>query len=83
MPGPCKSCGADSAPFGFRRRGFMRDLPEAQRTMIFVCGAPDCMARAKAWKEKADGVAGLSPRPRNTPKSQPSPKPKPAQGSLF
>ncbi len=79
MPGPCKNCGAAIAPFGFRRRGRWSDLPANNRTMIFVCGAPDCLARAKEWKRKADGGDNLPRRPPSLPK----PKEAPAQGSLF
>lgn len=38
--------------------------------MIFVCGAPDCKARAEEWKRKADGeneVRRSKPEPPRPP----------------
>lgn len=55
MPGPCAHCGAENAPFGYRRQGSLSSLPENRRTMVFICGVAACKARAKAWKTKADG----------------------------
>ncbi len=84
MPGPCKCCGDSCAPFGYRRRGVMADLPPDKRTMIFVCGAPACLARAEDWKRKADAelaFPGGSKKPKS-PARRPA-KPSPAQGSLF
>lgn len=84
MPGPCKNCGQDHAAFGYRRRGFLSQLSEKNRTTIWVCGKPECKARAEAWKRKADGddriARSRAPDP-SPPK--PSPKPKADQGSLF
>lgn len=87
MPGPCKNCGAPHAAFGYRRKGSWSRLPESKRTMIFVCGAPECRARAEAWKRKADGE-GAFPRRRTADPPKPKPKTPPkaedaAQGSLF
>lgn len=82
MPGPCKNCGAPHAAFGYRRRGSLSSLPEAKRTMIFVCGAPECKERAEAWKRKADGEGTFTRRPSGSPKPPPPAEDK-AQGSLF
>lgn len=66
------NCQDEIAPFGFRRRGPFLSLPENKRTTIWVCGAPDCKARAEAWKKKADAENDVR-RSEPTPPRPPDP----------
>lgn len=77
MPGPCANCGDKLAPFGFRRKGPFSAFQKDQQTMIFVCDAAPCMARAKAWKAKVDGADNFRRA------ANPKPSKAPDQGSLF
>lgn len=84
MAGPCKNCGAAVAPFGYRRRGSLSQLPPDKQTMVFACENAACRTRAEEWKRKADGEDVFSRR--SDPPPAPAPpkkKPDPAQGSLF
>lgn len=78
------NCGAPNAPLGYSRKGTLRRLPEKLRTRIFVCPLPDCVARAEAWKRRADGeITTARPPAPSTPEPAANPAPPPAQGQLF
>lgn len=70
---PCHFCGAANAPFGFRRRGFPRDIPVAARAGFWACSA----CRDKGAALKAEKEAALDPFASKRPAEQG------AQADLF
>ncbi|AKU43281.1 hypothetical protein RCRHEA_37 [Rhodobacter phage RcRhea] len=83
--GPCRNCGAPHPSFGYARKGSHKMAPE-KRTTIWVCGKPECKARAEAWKAKADAEGDPMAARRAAAARAPSPPPAPAavnQPSLF
>ena len=74
---PCACCGVPWAAFGYSRKN-PKALPPRMRTVMWVCGRPECKARAENWKARADAALNHI-----TPRAKVAPAPHEAQAALF
>ena len=44
---PCRYCGDARAPYGYRPKGELRDIPPARRACLWACERAECQQKAR------------------------------------